>query len=51
MKTYKVIRYYKSGKRRTILRGVSLEIAKLYCNDSRTMKQGVYFDGFNAERN
>jgi len=29
--------------------GVSLEIAKLHCNDPRTQKQGVWFDGFVAE--
>lgn len=43
---YKIIRFYKSGSKRTIKIVSSLEIAQLHCNDSRTRKDGVYFDGY-----
>ena len=43
---YKIIRFYKSGHKRTIKTVSSLEIARLHCNDSRTMKAGVWFDGY-----
>ncbi len=44
---YNVIRFYRvSGRRKIILRNVSKEIAQLHCNDPRTRKAGVYFDGF-----
>lgn len=50
MKTYKIVRFYKnSGRRKIIHRGVSLEIAQLHCNDPRTKKDGVYFDGYIEE--
>ena len=44
---YNVVRFYrKSGRRKIILRGVSLEVARLHCNDPRTCKPGVWFDGY-----
>lgn len=43
---YKIIRFYKSGNKRTIKTVSSLEIARLHCNDPRTAKAGVYFDGY-----
>lgn len=44
---YKVVRYYRvSGRRKTVLANVSLEIAQLHCNDPRTARPGVYFDGY-----
>ena len=45
-KGYRVVRFYKSGKRKTVLANVSLEIARLHCDDPRTKKDGVYFDGY-----
>jgi len=51
---YKVIRFYRSGKRRTILKNVSLEVAQLHCRGERTHKkdsQGniIWFDGYNEQ--
>jgi len=48
---YKIIRYYRSGKRKTILRGVTLAIAQLHCKSEYTHrkdKQGniIWFDGY-----
>ena len=43
---YKIIRFYKSGHKRTIKAVSTLEIAKLHCNDKRTCKPGVYFEGY-----
>ena len=48
--TYRVVRFFKvSGRRKIIMRGVSLDVAKLHCNDHRTKKDGVWFDGFEKE--
>ena len=52
---YKVIRFYcRSGKRRTILRDVTLEVAQLHCRDERTHKEDsqgnvIWFDGYNEQ--
>jgi hypothetical protein len=51
---YKVIRFYRSGKRKIIMRGVTLEVAQLHCNNELTHKkdsQGniIWFDGYNKE--
>ena len=43
---YSIIRFYKSGKRKTILKNVTLDIARLHCNSSLTCKKGIYFDGY-----
>ncbi len=43
---YKIIRFYKSGRKKTIKLVSTLEIARLHCNDPRTMKEGVWFDGY-----
>ena len=43
---YRIIRFYKNGRRKTIKTVSSLGIAKLHCNDPRTAKPGVYFEGF-----
>ena len=43
---YKIIRFYKSGRKHTIKTVSTLEIAQLHCNDPRTKKNGVYFDGY-----
>jgi hypothetical protein len=43
---YNVYRYYqKSGRRKLILRCVTLEIAQLHCNSPLTQGNG-WFDGF-----
>lgn len=43
---YRIIRFYKSGGKRTIKTVSTLEIAQLHCNDPRTKKNGVYFEGY-----
>lgn len=43
---YKIYRFYKSGHKRLIKTVSTLEIAKLHCNDPKTCKPGVWFDGF-----
>ena len=44
---YNIVRYYKvSGRKRIIHRNVSLEVARLHCNDPKTAKKDVYFDGY-----
>lgn len=46
---YKIIRFYKKSGRRKVIKTVStLEIAQLHCRDPRTMKAGVWFDGYEA---
>lgn len=44
---YKVVRFFrKSGRRRIIMRGVSLAVAQLHCKSPGTSRPGVWFDGF-----
>ena len=44
---YRIIRYYRvSGRRKVIHRGVTLQVAQLHCNDPRTSRKGVWFDGY-----
>jgi len=43
---YKIIRFYKSGRRKTVKTVSTLETAQLHCNDPRTKKDGVWFDGY-----
>lgn len=45
---YTIVRYYaKEGKRpRVIRKGVTLEEAREHCNDPKTRKAGVWFDGY-----
>jgi len=52
--TYKIIRFYRSGNKRTIFRGVSLEIAQLHCKSEKTHKKDSqgnikWFDGYTIE--
>jgi len=46
---YKIIRFYSNGKKKTVKKVSSLEIAKLHCNDPRTKgvtRNGIkWFDG------
>ena len=51
---YKIIRFYRNGKRKIILRGVSLGVAQLHCNSELTHKKDIkgdiiWFDGYNQE--
>lgn len=49
MDTYKIIRFWKSGRRAIIKRGLSLELAQLHCRDPKT-KGKNWFDGYENER-
>lgn len=43
---YKIIRFYFNGRKKFIKIVSSLEIAQLHCKDKRTLKSGIYFDGY-----
>ena len=46
---YKIVRFYAphlNRQPRTVKTVSTLEIAQLHCNDLRTKKDGVYFDGY-----
>lgn len=61
--SYKIVRYFASGQRRTIYRGLTLEEAQEHCNDpetssrtctnstgkQRTKRCGPWFDGYTEE--
>ena len=54
MDTYKIVRFYFKGGRRTIKRGLSLEEARAHCKNSKTKKVNskgltVWFDGYEKE--
>ena len=46
---YKIVRYFKSGRRRNLFRHVTRDVAQLHCNDKRTSGP-TWFDGFTAEK-
>ena len=46
---YKIIRFYSKGNKRIIERGLTYEEAKAHCEDPKTEKKGIYFDGFAKE--
>ena len=43
---YKIVRFYYGNGSRTIRKGLTLEEAQRHCNDPKTRKEGVYFDGY-----
>lgn len=43
---YKIYRYYFNGRKKLVKYVSTVEIAKLHCNDKRTKKEGVYFEGW-----
>jgi hypothetical protein len=46
---YNIVRFFrKSGRRKIIHRNVTLEVAQLHCNDPRTRRAGVWFDGYES---
>ena len=64
MDTYKIVRFYFKGSKRTIATGLSLEEAKAHCSDPETSsetcrkwhnrqttkKRGPWFDGLTLEK-
>lgn len=61
--TYKIVRMYMRGGKRTLVRGLTLEEAQAHCKDPetsyktatsaaarrRTAQRGPWFDGYDAE--
>lgn len=43
---YKIVRFYSKGPRRTIKTNYTLKEAQKHCQDRRTKKEGIYFDGY-----
>lgn len=57
MEQYKIVRYYapsqdcqRTKRNRTIKTGLTLEQAKAHCNNPKTRKEGVYFDGYALQK-
>lgn len=55
MQMYKIVRYYapavngSSRPNRTIKTELTLEQAKAHCNNPKTRRAGVYFDGYTKQ--
>lgn len=54
MDTYKIVRFFRTGKRQIKERGLSLEDAQEHCSDERTHKKDkhgdvIWFDGYTIE--
>jgi hypothetical protein len=47
-KCYRIRRYFRSGRKRTIHSNVTLAVAQLHCSDKRT-KSGGWFDGYDFQ--
>ena len=43
---YKIVRFYKSGHKKTVKVVSTLEVAQLHCRDPRNRKVGFWFDGY-----
>jgi len=44
---YRIVRFYRNGRRpRTTRTGLTLTEAQNHCNDPKTRREGVYFDGY-----
>jgi len=52
MDRYKIIRIYAPSQNkptRTIKADLTLEQAQAHCNDPKTRKEGIYFDGYTKQ--
>jgi hypothetical protein len=47
--TYKIIRFFLSGRKKVMKTGLTLEAAQAHCRDPKTQKKGEWFDGFEKE--
>lgn len=63
MATYSIVRFYFSGKQKTLAKGLTIEVAQAHCRNPetssrtctlpeglrRTKKHGAWFDGYREE--
>ena len=47
--TYKILRFHVTKATRVIYRGLTLEEAQAHCHNPKTRRDGVWFDGYEAE--
>ena len=52
-KYYDIVRFYrKEGKRPRVMEtGLTLKQAQAHCNDPKTKKEGVWYDGYSEHGN
>ena len=50
METYKIVRFYASGRKSVIKSGQTLAEAQRHCQDPSTSKPGKWFDGYTREQ-
>lgn len=46
IRCFRIIRFFRSGRKRVIKNNVTETAAQEHCEDERTRKEGVYFDGY-----
>jgi hypothetical protein len=49
-KMYKIVRFRFKGQKRVIKRGLTLAEARAHCNNPKTRKEGVWFDGYTEDK-
>jgi len=49
-KKYKIVRFYRSGRKEIMQRFKTLEYVQEWCSREDTHKKGVWFDGYTEEK-